>query len=100
MCALSLLGMAASLHSLYDRWSDFKRKEFSPAHVAFCFPTLSHANAIQAYRGAVMSFSNIAPHSWRMYLLDAYWFIVLVGGTISTFWICGKFLYKLPECML
>ena len=47
MCGLSLLGMAASLHSLYTRWTDFKRKEFSPAHAAFCFPTLSHANSIQ-----------------------------------------------------
>ena len=28
MCALSLIGMAASLQSLYDRWNDFKRKEF------------------------------------------------------------------------
>ena len=53
MCAFSLIGMAASIHSLWDRWADFKRKEFSPAHVAFCFPTLSHANSIQAYRGAV-----------------------------------------------
>ena len=47
MCVLSLLGMAASIHSLYDRWADFKQKEFSPAHAAFCFPTLSHANSIQ-----------------------------------------------------
>jgi len=97
MCALSLLGMAASLHSLYDRWPDFKRKEFSPAHAAFCFPTLSHANSIQAYRGAVVSFSRIHPRSWRMFLLDAYWLVVLIGGTIATVWICGKFLYKLPE---
>ena len=44
-----------------------------------------------------MSFSQIPHHSWRLYLLDAYWIIVLVGGTIATFWICGKFLYKLPE---
>jgi hypothetical protein len=47
MCALSILGMVASVHSLLVRWHDFKTKEFSPAHAAFCFPTLSHANAIQ-----------------------------------------------------
>ena len=32
-----------------------------------------------------------------MYILDTYWFVVLMGGTIATFWICGKFIYKLPE---
>uniref|UniRef100_A0A7S0XQT0 Uncharacterized protein n=1 Tax=Pseudo-nitzschia delicatissima TaxID=44447 RepID=A0A7S0XQT0_9STRA len=97
MCALSLLGMAASLQSLYVRWSDFKGREFSPAHAAFCFPTLSHANAIQSYRGAVMSFSQVSPRSWRMFILDTYWIGVLVGGTVATIWICGKFLYMLPE---
>lgn len=50
MCALSILGMAASIHSLYARWTEFRTKEFSPAHAAFCFPTLSHANAIQVRR--------------------------------------------------
>lgn len=97
MCALSLLGMAASLFSLWVRWPDFSRKEFSPAHAAFCFPTLSHANAIQAYRGALRSFSGIPPRTWRMYVLDAYWLAVLLGGTIATIWICGRFIYKLPE---
>ena len=131
MCALSLLGMAGSLHSLYVRWPDFKRREFSPAHVAFCFPTLSHANSIQvrswclivfncfvfialfslmqivfvfhnilvikAYRGAVKSFSDIPSRSWRMFVLDAYWITVLVGGTVITVWYCSKFMYMLPE---
>lgn len=123
MCALSILGAGASIHSLYVRWPEFKQKEFSPAHAAFCFPTLSHANAIQvgnlsatmtfsichpplldfsfactqAYRGAVLSFSSIPPGTWRMFLLDAYWFAVLMGGTIATFVICGRFLWKLPE---
>jgi hypothetical protein len=32
-----------------------------------------------------------------MYILDAYWFMVLAGGTIATFWICGKFILCLPE---
>jgi len=97
MCALSLLGMAASIHSLWDRWPDFSIKEFSPAHVAFCFPTLSHANSIQAYRGAVMAFSDIPPRSWRMFILDTYWIIVLVGGTAVTVCFCSKFIYMLPE---
>lgn len=97
MCALSLLGMAASIYSLWVRWPDFRNREFSPAHAAFCFPTLSHANAIQAYRGAVMSFSDVPPRTWRMYALDTYWLVVLSAGTIATVWICGKFLYKLPD---
>ena len=51
----------------------------------------------KAYRGAVMSFSNIPARSWRMFILDAYWIIVLIGGTIVTFWCCSKFVYMLPE---
>lgn len=65
MCGLSLLGMAASLQSLYDRWADFKRKQFSPAHAAFCFPTLSHANSIQ-----VRSCRFLSKHYRCCYWLD------------------------------
>lgn len=97
MAALSILGFAASCHSLWNRWREFRKKEFSPAHAAFCFPVLSHANALQAYRGAVISFSNIHPHSWRMIVLYVYWFSVLTGGTIATLWITAKFLYCLPR---
>jgi hypothetical protein len=97
MCALSILGFFASVHSLWTRWHDFKKKEFSPAHAAFCFPTLSHVNAIQAYRGALISFSHIHPRSRRMIVLDVYWFTVLIGGTIATVWITAKFLYCLPR---
>lgn len=97
MCVLSIIGFLASVHSLATRWSEFKKKGFSPAHAAFCFPTLSHANAVQAYRGAVISFSEVHPHSWRMVVLYVYWLIVLLGGTIATFWITAKFLYCLPE---
>jgi hypothetical protein len=97
MCALSILGFLASCHSLWTRWHDFRKKEFSPAHAAFCFPTLSHVNAIQAYRGAIISFSNIHPRSWRMIILYVYWFTVLVFGTIATIVITAKFLYCLPR---
>jgi hypothetical protein len=97
MCALTIVGMGASIHSLWVRWADFSKRSFSPAHAAFAFPTLSHANAIQAYRGAVMSFSGIPSRTWPFFILDAYWLIVLIGGTVATFWICGKFLYHLPE---
>ena len=97
MCALSILGFLASIHSLLVRWSDFRKKEFSPAHAAFCFPTLSHANAIQAYRGAIESFSDISHRNWKMTLLYCYWISVLVAGTIATVWITGRFLYCLPK---
>lgn len=97
MAALSVLGFLASCHSLWRRWHDFRKKEFSPAHAAFCFPVLSHANALQAYRGAVISFSQIHPHSLQMKVLYVYWFIILVGGTIATLWITAKFLYCLPR---
>lgn len=97
MAALSILGFVASCHSLWNRWGDFRKKEFSPAHAAFCFPVLSHANALQAYRGAIISFSKIQPRSWRMVTLYVYWFSVLTAGTIATLWITARFLYCLPR---
>ena len=97
MCFLSILGFLASLMSLWTRWGDFKKKDFSPAHAAFCFPTLSHANAIQAYRGAIISFANVHQGSWRMVLLYSYWLVVLLAGTIATIWITARFLYCLPR---
>ena len=95
--ALCLLGMAASILSLAMRWQEFKKLRFSPAHIAFCVPTLSHANAVQAYRASINSFSALPPHDLFRIILYAYWVIVLLAGTILTFTIAGKFLYKLPE---
>ena len=59
--SLCLVGMAASICSLIVRWKDFRKMQFSPAHIAFCVPTLSHANAIQAYRASINSFSTMPP---------------------------------------
>ena len=59
MSGLSIIGFLASCHSLWVRWGDFTKKEFSPAHAAFCFPTLSYANAIQSYRGAILTFGDV-----------------------------------------
>ena len=97
MAALSVIGFFASVHSLWMRWTEFRKKEFSPAHAAFCFPVLSHANAIQAYRGAIYSFSDIHPRTWRMLILYTYWVTVLVAGTIATIYITAKYLYCLPR---
>ena len=97
LAALSILGFVASCHSLWNRWHDFRKKDFSPAHAAFCFPVLSHVNALQAYRGAIISFSDLPTHSWRMVVLYIYWFTVLMAGTIATLWITIRFLYCLPR---
>lgn len=94
---LSVIGFIASVQSLVVRWKDFKKRDFSPAHAAFCFPTLSHANAIQAYRAAINSFSVVPLGSPWKTALDTYWLIVLVGGSIATLWISAKFFYNLPS---
>lgn len=94
---LALIGMISSVQSLYVRWETFSKKEFSPAHAAFCFPTLAYANGIQAYRGAIDAFSDIKPHSTFKIVLDIYWFTILVGGTLATIIITFKFFYMLPS---
>ena len=75
---------------------DFVLPRVNPITLAPLISTILFFLA-QSYRGAVLSFSQIAPRSWRMFILDAYWIVVLIGGTVSTIWICGKFLYLLPE---
>jgi len=98
--ALAVVGFLSSVQSLYVRWDSFKKKEFSPAHAAFCFPTLAHANAIQAYRAAVDAFSDIKPGTPLKIALYVYWVVILVGGTIVTVWISLKFFYMLPSWTL
>jgi hypothetical protein len=94
--ALCLVGMVASLNSLRVRWKEFRKLPFSPAHAAFCSPTLSHANAIQAYRASIISFSDFPPGGLFRRLLYAYWITVLISGTIVTIFITCKFLWHLP----
>jgi hypothetical protein len=97
MAALALLGFVASCHCLWNRWNEFRTKVFSPAHAAFCFPVLAYANALQAYRGAIISFSQIHSRNWRMIILYIFWFTVLVGGTIITLYITARFVYCLSQ---
>ncbi len=92
----AVIGAMSSVHSLFARWETFSKKPFSPAHAAFCFPTLAHANAIQAYRGALNSFSDIPPGSSFKLAIDAYWLFVLISGTLATIIITAKFIYRLP----
>jgi hypothetical protein len=89
----AMLGAISSAQSLYVRWDSFKNIEFSPAHTAFCFPTLAHAGSVQAYRGAIKPFSSIPAQN----LLTGYWLFVLVSGTIATLIITVKFFQKLPS---
>lgn len=56
--AFCMLSMVSSLYLLSTRWKSFREKEFSPAHVSFCAPLISHANAMQAYRSSLNKFSS------------------------------------------
>lgn len=94
---LCLLGIAASIYSLVVRWDDFRKLQFSPAHAAFCAPCLSHANAIQAYRAAVNSFSDLPAGSPFLVGLYVYWLGVLVGGTCVTLYVAGRYIASLPS---
>jgi hypothetical protein len=94
---LCLLGAAASIHSLVVRWHDFRKLPFSPAHAAFCAPSLSHCNAVQAYRAAVLSFSGLPNKSYYLQLLYSYWIVVLIASTATTLVIATRFLYSLPK---
>lgn len=95
--ALCILGMVASIFSLAMRWREFRKLPFSPAHIAFCAPTLSHANAVQAYRAAINSFSSIPPRNSFHIALYVYWVSVLLTGTILTLCVGTRFLYMLPS---
>jgi hypothetical protein len=97
MFTLCLVGMACSLYSLWVRWDGLKEKPFSPAHLAFCFPTLSHTNAIQAYRGCINSFSEIPRNSIFHLALYVYWIICLIGGSIVLLTFTFKAAERLPE---
>ena len=96
MAVLSVVGVCSSVLGLCKRWNTIVNKPFSPAHAAFVFPCLSHANAIQAYRGAVDAFSTIPPGSAFKKILFCYWMVFLVGGTIVCFVFSIKFFRRLP----
>lgn len=97
MMILSLVGLISAATALYSRWDSFSKKPFSPAHVAFCFPTLSHTNAVQAYRGAVNSFSSFKPGSPFKVALFSYWMFFLVGGTALNLVFSYMYICRLPE---
>ena len=56
-----MISMVSSLYLLKSKWKSFREKEFSPAHVSFCAPLISHTNAMQAYRSSLNKFSLTHP---------------------------------------
>lgn len=117
---LCMIGIAASIHSLLVRWKgmsrsqrqilgstsknltlsmsvEFRKLPFSPAHAAFCAPCLSHANAFQAYRAAVISFSSLPTGHPFLICLYTYWICVLIGGSCVYICIAGKYLASLGK---
>ncbi|CAB9507164.1 expressed unknown protein [Seminavis robusta] len=95
--ACSLIGVCSAIHGVLSRWEKFKEKPFSPAHVAFCAPTLSHTNAIQSYRASIEALSSFPPHGWFRTAIDIYWCTFLFTGTIVNLIFTYKFLRRLPE---
>jgi len=94
---LTMVGLISAVHSLYVRWPTFKTKAFSPAHVAFCFPTLSHTNAIQAYRGSLNAYSTMPPDCLFKRILFGYWCFFLFTGTILNILFTIKYIVRIPE---
>jgi hypothetical protein len=91
-----LIGSVSSVVGLIQRWDTFKQHPFSPAHAGFCFPILSHANAVQAYRGVISSLLRLPEGHWYLKFVHGYWFFFLVTGSIVTVAVTAAFLYCLP----
>jgi hypothetical protein len=95
---LTMVGLASAVHALWVRWPNFKNKPFSPAHVAFCFPTLSHTNCIQAYRASLITLSpNMPPGSLFRKVLFGYWCFFLIFGTILNIVFSFKYVTRIAE---
>lgn len=95
--ACSLIGVCSAVHGVWTRWEKFKEKPFSPAHVAFCAPTLSHTNALQSYRATILSLSSFPPGGWFCTAIYIYWCFCLFVGTTVNIIFTYKFLSRLPQ---
>lgn len=96
--ASSIIGVISAVHGVWFRWDKFKLKQFSPAHVAFCAPTLAHTNAIQSYLASLHALSTMFPAgSWYCNVVYCYWCFMLFAGTTVNFVFTYKFLRRLPE---
>jgi len=92
-----MVSMASSLYLLRTRWKAFRDKEFSPAHVSFAAPLISHANAMQAYRSSLNKFSPTPPGTLFKIWLYRYWTLTVICGTVLVFVMTWKFLAHLPS---
>ena len=71
---LAVIAMVMSLFAIKDRWPELKSKEFSPAHVAFCFATLNHANCCQGVLSSIDAYlRDYYPRDSSLYKL-VYWY--------------------------
>ena len=94
---LCMLGISSSIQSLMSRWQSFHRKPFSPAHMAFCFPTLAHANAAQSYLSALNAYSPFIKGTVFYRVVHYYWVLILLAGTCVTVCFVVLFFYHLPS---
>jgi len=94
--AFCLVSMVSSLYLLITRWKSFREKEFSPAHVSFAAPLISHANAMQAYRSSLNKFSLTPPGTPFKLWLYHYWFLCVISGTVVVIAMTWKFFTHLP----
>jgi len=94
--ACCMISMCSALYCLKTRWKSFREKEFSPAHVGFCAPLISHTNAMQAYRSSLNKFSLMPSDHIFKNALYRYWTLSLIAGTILTLSLSWKFFKHLP----
>lgn len=92
-----MVSMASSLYLVRSKWKSFREREFSPAHVSFGAPLISHANAMQAYRSSLNKFSATPPDSTFKLWLYRYWTLSLICGTVLVFVLTWKFFVYLPS---
>eukprot|EP00804_Cyclotella_cryptica_P014103 CCRYP_005559-RB/>CCRYP_005559-RB protein AED:0.29 eAED:0.29 QI:2035/1/1/1/0.8/0.66/6/1098/576 len=94
--ACCMISMASAVYCLSIRYKVFREKEFSPAHVGFCAPMLSHTNAMQVYRSAVKRFSLLPhDHAFKSFLYQ-YWTLSLISGSILVVILTWRFFEYLP----
>ena len=95
---LCIVGMISSVHGLIVRWKQISREEFLPAHVAYSFPLLMHAMAVQSYRSSLGFFAPADAVSPALKTaLHVYWTVLVVAGTITALTCIVMYLAFLPS---
>ena len=94
---LCMISMVSSMYLLISRYKSFRQKEFSPAHLSFCAPLVSHTNALQVYRSSLDAFTSPTSEIIFKLLLYRYWVFSLICGTLLVFVMTWKFCVHLPN---